>query len=665
MSELNDRFEGLANRGTRRGVDAVLGDAMNDARAAERGDGNGAGVIGAFGDLAVVASDPIDEPPVVMMEEVAARRTRRPWRTAVSAGGLAALLGVTTMGIASLLAGGGADSPEGAVRQLADAIEHEDPLAAVDVLVPDEVRSLRNTVDRITRRAEQLELVSDVAAPLAGIDLSVADLGLRTEELAPGYAKVTITGGEVDATIERSSLTHLMQRALGDDAPGENALRLSELTADGVEPFVVTIQHDGGWYISPAYTALEYVRILNDLPVADYGSGVAASALGADSPQAAARDALTAYSHGDWNRLWELAPPNELPLYDYRVALTEGLADTESPNFTVDSFDATADVDGDTATITVHAAGTTEDGGNWSIDDGCLSIDQTDYYGDNSNEVVPYLTCPSSDVFPSVLIGLGGYVERPDDAYLRFTAVRRGERWFLSPVGTALDVVDYIVANADERAIYTLFGMYEALPVEDSITLGEPVRGTAAGGYRAYVYTFEGRGGQEIVGAFTQDTPNDESFGLGTLAELYGPDGENLDTSYGMFYGEEFALPADGTYRLVLLPYFRGDYEFSVYDAQHAPAYVLDPPGECTTDPAEYCADHGAQNCALLEDGSAECTTPLSDTSESASCGTASDGSAACHVEPAAPLDHPPDGITPTTAVEVGSSESGSASSGP
>ena len=42
--------------------------------------------------------------------------------------------------------------------------------------------------------------------------------------------------------------------------------------------FVVAVQRNGSWYVSPAYTALEYVRVVNHLPAAEYGSGRAAAA---------------------------------------------------------------------------------------------------------------------------------------------------------------------------------------------------------------------------------------------------------------------------------------------------------------------------------------------------------------------------------------------------
>ncbi len=97
--------------------------------------------------------------------------------------GIAALVGVGALAVTAMFGSGGASSPEGAVRQLADAVNNKDPLAAVDVLVPSEVRSMRNTVKSATDRAADLKIVNEASQPLAGVDLSVDHLVLQTEPL--------------------------------------------------------------------------------------------------------------------------------------------------------------------------------------------------------------------------------------------------------------------------------------------------------------------------------------------------------------------------------------------------------------------------------------------------------------------------------------------------
>ena len=123
MSELHDRLERLAARGTRRGVDDVLNAAIGDVRAES-----------AATDIDADVHVADDDVPFVMVDPDV--RSRGRFGALVGAVGVAALVGVGALAVSAVVGSGGAGSPEAAVRQLADAISHKDPLAAVDVLVP-------------------------------------------------------------------------------------------------------------------------------------------------------------------------------------------------------------------------------------------------------------------------------------------------------------------------------------------------------------------------------------------------------------------------------------------------------------------------------------------------------------------------------------------------
>jgi hypothetical protein len=574
VSELSKRFETLANRGTRRGVDSVLGDAIASVRNTERYDGMGGSEAS---DLDILDPEHDDGPPAVaMLDETRPRRTRRSGFAVI---GIAALLGVGTLAIAALVGNGGADSPEDAVRQLADAVSHEDMLAAVDVLSPNEVRTMRQSLDGLSRRAQDLRIVADAGRPFAGVDFQFDGLELGTEELAPGFAKVTVHGGTFTAEARREGLAPMLQQAWNE---GEGVARaegpLEDATINEIEPFVVVIRHDGGWYVSPAYTFLEYVRVVNALPPAEYGSGVARAAeLGADSPEQAVQGALDAWSAHDWDRLWSMFAPNELPLYDYREALRTliGQGADPEPMIYVDQFSATSDVHGDTATVTVNANGRYGNDGRWSVDDRCLSFASAD----EEAGVPGGPLCPSRAAVSAFLFW--SPVEDSGNGQLRATTVRRGERWFVSPVGTALDIIDQIGADLDERSVYSFFGLESELPPDGSLVLGEPVRGRADG-YLSYVYTFEGQAGQEVVGLFEEAELNrSENFFGGSYGRVLSPDGDELEDGWGIFDGEPARLPVNGTYRVVVRASVPGDFTLTLYDAASAPADVLNPPDPC------------------------------------------------------------------------------------
>ncbi len=204
---LNDALNELARRGTPRGFDEVLAAATDDANAAGfTGSAIGRGVASDDGDL-----DPI---PFVTAEP-SARPRRRPLASMVAAAGVAALVLVGALAVSAAVGGGGGSgSPEGAVRQLADAISHDDPLAAADVLAPDEVRSLHGTLDAAAKKAKELELVQTAGAPLAGVDFAVAGLHLSTQTLGDGFAKVTIDGGSLSASTHKAQFSAIMQKVL-------------------------------------------------------------------------------------------------------------------------------------------------------------------------------------------------------------------------------------------------------------------------------------------------------------------------------------------------------------------------------------------------------------------------------------------------------------------
>src|SRR5262249_52020790 len=152
--------------------------------------------------------------PFVSPEPISLRRRRRPFGSMIAAAGVSMMLLVGILAISALIGSGGANSPHGAVRRLADAMSNEGPPEAADVLAPNEVRSLSDTVDEASHKASELKIVSSSSAPLKGVDLDVKDLRLSTEELADGYAKVTIESGTLSASTTKAKFSALMQKVL-------------------------------------------------------------------------------------------------------------------------------------------------------------------------------------------------------------------------------------------------------------------------------------------------------------------------------------------------------------------------------------------------------------------------------------------------------------------
>src|SRR5258708_1400374 len=235
----------------RRGADDVLSAAKRDAETGAVG-----GTTGDTSDFHGTELPIIDDDLPIVTLEPRIRRRRR-FGSLVASAGIAALIGVGALAVTAMFGSGGAGSPEGAVRQLADAVTHKDALAAVDVLVPSEVRSMRQTVKHATDRAAELHIVDEASQPLAGVELSVNHLELKTEPLADGYAKVVITSGEISERKHRAQPSALLQKAFRNGVDGQGTSDLATLAANANLPtFVVVVRQDGGWYVSPAYTAL-------------------------------------------------------------------------------------------------------------------------------------------------------------------------------------------------------------------------------------------------------------------------------------------------------------------------------------------------------------------------------------------------------------------------
>ncbi|HTL87571.1 MAG TPA: hypothetical protein VL856_20475 [Acidimicrobiia bacterium] len=571
MSELRDRLEALAARGTRRGADEVLSAAQRDAQSISSDD-----TAVDVDDSQMTIAD--DELPVITLEP--RPRKRRKFGSIVASAGIAALIGVGALAVTAMLGSGGASSPEGAVRQLADAVNSKDALAAVDVLVPSEVRSMRATVKGITERAAELKIVNEASKPLEGVDLSVDHLQLRTEPLADGYAKVIITSGELSASTHRAQLSPLLQKAQRDGTDAKSHADLSKLAADsGIPTFVVVIRQNGGWYVSPAYTTLEYIREVNQYPAAEFGSGKAAE-LGAATPEAAVSDALHAWQSANWDRLIALSPPDELPLYDYRAMIDASAADTQ-PDFTIDNISMTSAVSGDSAVVKLESSGTfgSDPVRKWQVGGSCASFldGSASAYGGSTG------LCLSGELGGTLPFGLmyAGSSNVESTGPVSISLVREGGRWFVSPVTTVLNVVDATVRRIDQRTVYTVLGLAYELPPDGTITFDQPFEvSTSTGTFlSSRVYAFDGQAGQKLVGEISGSvTRAGYEYAYGRLFTAEGDEIESVDfqrvptgpDSQGV-YASVVTLPKTGSYRLVLEPFIPIHQTLTLWNLDHAP----------------------------------------------------------------------------------------------
>jgi hypothetical protein len=168
---------------------------------------------------------------------------------------------------------------------------------------------------------------------------------------------------------------------------------------------------------------------------------------------------------------------------------------------------------------------------------------------------------------------LFGYESQPEPgAPSQITVTRRDGRWFVSPVGTALDVLDVWIQRFDQRTLYSLLNLSYLLPPDGAITLGRPLRITASDDVD-HVYTLEGHAGERIVARFDTATTRQDVLGAGEVS-VFGPDDKPV-TEDVLFDGEPVVLPRDGTYKIVAHVYAPGDATLTIWDEASAPRGAL------------------------------------------------------------------------------------------
>ena len=188
---------------------------------------------------------------------------------------------------------GGAESPQAAVTQLVDGIADRDGVAIVGVLAPSEVQPFRDASEGVGDLASSaadgetsvdLDKLRDA---FDALDVDVSGLELDVEEVDDGLAKVSLTDGTLTVDGDAGTITDLVLDAFapvleavgqgelsGDDRDQavqqlDSALPWSvdaaqltfETDAGTQEPFLMAVEEDGDWYVSPLMTIGEYITV--------------------------------------------------------------------------------------------------------------------------------------------------------------------------------------------------------------------------------------------------------------------------------------------------------------------------------------------------------------------------------------------------------------------
>ncbi len=457
---------------------------------------------------------------------------------------------------------GGEEDPEAAARALAEAVAAEDPAAAIATMNPDEVRTLGDLYGDARDQAAELGFAGKGDNTFAGVDLTTKGLTYEVEELGPDVAKVTVTGGSIDYDVRRSRLAPKVQAVIeqqmeeedADEAEGQEPEEPDELderttgsvTADDLryqpdgsgpeqDPFLMMVKRDGGWYVSPMYTAAEYVAALNGLSPGRFDEEEDAEAT-AESPTEAVEQLSEAIADIDADAATAQLSDDELAiLRSYRAGVAELIdqafdeAEIRDAGATVESLELDEQPldEGGVKVVVTAVDGTvtwTEDGedrrADFTWDGRCLAVTGEDSDGDRSDSE----DCITAD---TRRVGL-------TEAFL--VAVEEDGGWRVSPVSTLLEYGRQILPKLDRPLVNRLTAIQHTDDAVGEVTPGEPLDAKLNdAGYA--VYDLEVEEGD----AFTYSVEEDDAYAL-----VYDPDSQVVDS----FEVVEAAVA--GTYKVVI-----------------------------------------------------------------------------------------------------------------
>lgn len=214
-----------------------------------------------------------------------------------------------------LLSGGGAESPEAAVQTVVDAVNQQDVILAASVINPDELPMITELASRISEARDRLGAGSD--GPVKGTSVTLDDVDTDVDELTDDVARITIDSadlsGSLDANAEdapaavRDIVTAFDPGHYDDeDASGEVEGTLGEFA-------LIAVRDGGGWYLSPAMSALDTALLYSydsESYEGDFDEAIESGffSSGSDSPEEAVEELADALADGNPEDVAEMLP---------------------------------------------------------------------------------------------------------------------------------------------------------------------------------------------------------------------------------------------------------------------------------------------------------------------------------------------------------------------
>ncbi len=382
--------------------------------------------------------------------------TRPPGRSRIALGGL--VVGVVALGAAGVFAIGqlrsntsGAASPEDVGTEFMEALEHEDVLGLMDLLLPGEREVFRQPMVDLVSELSRLEVLSAEAtlADLAGLDIDMTNESTEVESTNVADISNITMSATMSASIDGDQLPigDLISDLAGDRFTPSD-LDLPTTTDEFSLPMTV-VEEDGRWYLSVFHTAAEAIRGQLGEPIPDVGL----VPTGGSSPEGAIDVLLDGVEQLDLAKIVSAINPNEAAaLQRYAPMFLDDIDElaSEAPldwQVTRSGYDVAGSGSERSVTITALRVDGAADGMAFSVEfvDGCLLVEAEGEQVDTCD-----VTAIEDDT-PAVLDDFfGGSLEITElttafeEVFADYeqpgiTVNEVDGQWFVSPLGSGFD----------------------------------------------------------------------------------------------------------------------------------------------------------------------------------------------------------------------------------
>lgn len=395
-------------------------------------------------------------------------------RTRGKATVLGAILGVTALVAAGAFAvvkitgndtDGGAASPTDVGTSLTTALDNEDFLGVIDLLLPGERDTFREPMIEFVDHLSRLEILSPEAdlSKVGGLDIQFTDVTVREEPTNVADISNIYLSGSSTVSVDGDAVPLgdlLIDEVFDGDRPEMDA---EPESAEFEDTRLTVVERDGRWYLSAFYSVAEQAR--DDSGSGDDIPDTGVEPAGADSPEGALDQLFEAVSTLDLEDMIATLDPSEAEALQRYAPLFLDQAQSELDDagieWSISDTSYTVTGDGSRRSVSVDALifdATIADFGtvHAELADGCVTASAD---VDGETEEVSWCTDDATDsVFEGMGIGDDEAATRLfevlDEALADYepggVAVHEVDgAWYVSPIRSYFDIFNDLLGALD------------------------------------------------------------------------------------------------------------------------------------------------------------------------------------------------------------------------